>query len=73
MEEAEDVVLLGKAENFDREGRAGLDAVASLVVDEGANAAPLLAGDDDVSDGKRAALHQDGGDGTTAAVEVAPR
>ena len=31
----------GKAENFDWEGRAGMDAIASLVVDEGAYAAPL--------------------------------
>ena len=59
-----------EAEHLDRHRRAGfLDALA-LVVDEGADAAPFGAGDDDVAEMKRAALDEHGGDGTAALVEL---
>src|SRR5690606_25079632 len=45
-----------KAKNFDRNGRAGFLDLVALVVDEGANAGKLGAGNDDVADLERAAL-----------------
>ena len=58
-----------EAEHFRREGRAGVDAIGALVVDQGAHAAPLRTGDDDVADRQRAALDQHGRDRAAAAVE----
>ena len=60
----------GKAQHLDRHGGTGLKPRLSLVVDEGANAAPLRTADDEVADAQRATLHQHGGDGAAALVET---
>ncbi len=59
-----------KTEHFDRLGRAGGGNGLALIVDEGAHAAPLAAGDDDVADLDRAALDENRGDRTAALVEL---
>ena len=59
-----------EAQHLDRHRRAGLVDGLALVVDEGANAAPFGAGDDDVADPQRAALDQHGRDRAAAAVEL---
>ena len=60
----------GKAQHFDRNRRAGLLHRVAGVVDQRADAAPFGAGDDDVADTQRAALHQHGRDRAAAAVEL---
>ena len=50
-------------------GRRFLDLLAAIV-DQRAHAAPFVAGDDDVADLQRAALHQHGGDRAAALVEL---
>ena len=60
----------GEPEHLDRHRRAGLRHVVALVVDQRAHAAPFAAGDHDVADPEGAMLHQHGGDGAAAAVEI---
>ena len=50
--------------------RAGVLHLLAVVVDQGADAAPLGAGDDDVADLERAALDEHGRDRAAAAVEL---
>jgi len=59
-----------EAEHFDRHRRSGSVDGDALIVDQRADAAHLGAGDDDVADLQRAALHQHGGHGTAAAIEL---
>ena len=60
----------GEAQHLDRHRRArALDRLAG-VVDQRAHPAPFGAGDDDVADVQRAALHQHGRDRAAAAVEL---
>src|SRR5205823_13284163 len=59
-----------EAEDLDRVAGPGrLDALA-LEVGHRAHAAPVRAGDDGVADVQRAALDEDGDDGTAAGVEL---
>jgi hypothetical protein len=60
----------GEAQHFDRHRRAGFLDLATLVVDQRADAGELGAGNDDVADPERAALHQHGADRTAAAIEL---
>ena len=59
-----------KAEDLDRHTRAGFVHVASLVVYHRADFAPRGAGVYDVAAAQRTVLHDDGGDGALALVEV---
>ena len=59
-----------QAEDLDRRRRAGFLELLAAIVDEGAHAAPLVAGDDDVADHQRAGLDQHGGDRAAALVEL---
>ena len=73
LDDGELVAGLGReveAQDLDRDGRAGLRDVCAELVDEGAHASPCLAGDDDVADAQRAALHEHGADRTAAALEL---
>ena len=60
----------GEAEHLDRNRRAGLVHRLAGVADQRAHAAPFGAGDDDVADMQRAALHQHGRHRAAAAVEL---
>ena len=59
-----------EAEHFDRHRGAGFVDGDALVVDQRADAAHFGAGDDDVADPQRAALHQHGRDRAAAAIEL---
>ena len=59
-----------EAEHLDRHRRSGLVDGLALIGDQRADAAHLGAGDDDVADPQRAALHQHGRDRTAAAIEL---
>ena len=60
----------GEAQNFDGNGRTGVLHRLAGVADERAHAAPFGAGNDDVADAQRAALHEHGGHRAAAAVEL---
>ena len=59
-----------EAQDLDRHGRPGLRHGLAALVDQRAHAAPGAAGDDDVADAQRAALHQHGADRAAAALEL---
>ena len=59
-----------EAEHLDRHRRAGLVEILALIGDQRADAAHFGAGDDDVADTQRAALHQHGRDRAAAAIEL---
>ena len=59
-----------EAQHLDRHGRTRSLDLRALVVDQRAHATPFGAGDHDVADMERAALHQHGRDRTAAAVEL---
>ena len=59
-----------EAEHLDRHRRSGFVDGLALIGDQRADAAHLGAGDHDVADAQRSALHQHGRDRTAAAVEL---
>ena len=59
-----------EAEHLDRHRRTGLLDGLALIRDQRADAAHFGAGDDDVADPQRAALHQHGRDRAAAAIEL---
>ena len=59
-----------EAEHFDRHRGTGFVDGVALVVDQRADPAHLGAGDDDVADPQRAALHQHGRNRAAAAIEL---
>ena len=73
LDHGEGLARIGRAvqaQDLDRLGRAGLGHLLVALVDQGAHAAPVGAGDDDVAALQRAALDQHGGHGAAAAVEL---
>jgi hypothetical protein len=59
-----------QTENLDRRCRCRFLHMLALVVDQRTNAAPLIAGNDDLARTQCTLLHEDGGDGAAAAVEL---
>src|SRR6202043_2609055 len=59
-----------QAQDFDGGGGTGAFHRLAAFVGEQAHPAPFGAGDDDVADLERSALHQHGGDGAAALVEL---
>src|SRR5262245_54822550 len=59
-----------EAEHLDRHRRARRSGGLAALVEEGADAAPGAAGDDDVAGAQRAALDEHGGNRTTTLVEL---
>ena len=59
----------GESEHFDRRRGPGRLDVRALIVDQRPDAAPMRAGDDQLADAQRAALHQHGRHGAAAAIE----
>ena len=59
-----------QAQDLDRHRRAGLSTGCAAIVEQRAHTAPLRAGDDDVADLERAALHQHRGDHAAATIEL---
>src|SRR5690606_23936971 len=59
-----------QSQHLDRDRRSGLAHVLAAIVDECPYPAPLCAGDDHVTDAKRPALHQNGGNRPAAPVDL---
>ncbi len=59
-----------EAQHLHRHRGPGLAHMGALVVDQGAHPAPGPAGDHDLPDPERAALHEHGAHGTTAALQL---
>jgi hypothetical protein len=59
-----------KAENFDRESGSGFLDVLATVIDQRADTAPLVAGNEDFARLERAGLNQNGGNRTAATIEL---